>query len=69
MNSGELIGKKAGSMMVLCPVCNGESFRLLAPAPHEGKIGDLLPTGKWKVTTAECITCGEQCEPFAPYAR
>lgn len=69
MSSGELVGKEAGSMMVLCPICNCESFRLLAPAPKAGKIGDRMPAGKWKITTAECIACGEQCEPFAPYER
>lgn len=65
----ELIGKAAGSLMIVCPQCSCESFRLLAPAPTGGKLGERRPAGKWKITTAECIACGEQCEPFAPYAR
>jgi len=68
MSRTELTGKPAGSMMVVCPLCNCESFRLLAPAPEGGKIGDRLPPSKWRITTAECIACGEQCHPFADYA-
>lgn len=66
--NSELTDKPAGCLMIVCPHCNCESFRLLAPAPKGGKIGDRLPTGKWRITTAECIACGEQCEPFAPYS-
>ena len=64
-----LIGKPAGSIMIACPNCDSDAFRLLGPAPQGGKIGDRLPPGKHVITTAECITCGEQCEPFAPYER
>jgi hypothetical protein len=66
-----MIGTPATAMMIVCPICNCEAFRLLAPAPapFAGKVGDRLPSGKWRITTAECIACGEQCEPFAPYER
>ena len=31
-----LVGTPATAMMIVCPVCNCESFRLLAPAPVVG---------------------------------
>jgi hypothetical protein len=67
MSNTEWTRRPAGSLMIVCPICNCESFRLLAPAPKGGIVGERLPVGKHRITTAECITCGEQCEPFAPY--
>jgi hypothetical protein len=66
--NSELTGTPATCMMIICPICSCESFRLLAPV-SSGKVGDRLPAGKWRITTAECIACGEQCYPFADYAR
>lgn len=68
MSNSELIGKAATCRMIVCPHCNCESFRLLAPYSGGGTLGERLPSGKHRITTAECIACGEQCEPFAEYA-
>jgi hypothetical protein len=67
VSNSELTGKPAGCLMIVCAHCNCESFRLLAPAPAGGKLGERLPIGKHRITTAECIACGEQCYPFADY--
>lgn len=64
MTERTAMGKPAGCISIVCPVCDGGAFRLLGPAPAGVKIGGRLPKGKHRITTAECCACGEHVTPW-----
>ena len=59
-----LEGKPAGTLVAICRVCKGDSFKLLARAPSGAKVGEHYPTGQYHIEVAECLSCGEHCAPF-----